>query len=199
MSTTILNDEDVAPLQLPDRYEVIDGEIVELPPMSGLASEIANRIHSRLDRDSSAQSVGRPRMDMLFRIPLTEDRDRNRRPDVVFVSFERWPDSRPLSYRGNPIDVVPELIVEVASPTDSADDLLLKAMEYLRGGATLVWLVFPRVQSIYAYSGLDAPRVFRIGDILNGEPLLPGFRVPVADLFPIMDDVPELPSDLPRK
>lgn len=129
MSTVIDTQADA---ELPDRYEVINGQIVAISPMSGFSSEVANRIHARLIANSEQQNMGRSRMDMIFRVPLPEDPTRNRRPDVSYISFQRWPENRPLPYRGNPIDVMPNLIVEVASPTDDAEDLISKAHEYLR-------------------------------------------------------------------
>ena len=181
--------------RLPDRYEVVNGEVVELPPMSGFAAEVANRIRDELTAYGRSSRLGRPRMDMLFRIPLAADRSRNRVPDVAFIGFDRWPADRPLPYRGNPVDVVPDLMVEVASPTDEAEDLLAKAHEYLEAGARLVWLVYPRLRNLYAYESPTTFRVFTAADDLEGGNVLPGFRVPMAQLFPPVTDLEPLESD----
>jgi Uma2 family endonuclease len=175
--------------RLPDRYEVINGEVVELPPMSGFASEVANRIQNELVMYGRTSKFGRPRMDMLFRIPLAADRTRNRAPDVAFISFDHWPADRPLPYRGNPVDVVPDLMVEVASPTDEAEDLLAKAHEYLEAGSRLVWLVYPRLRVLHAYESPTRFRIFTAGDELDGGTVLPDFRVPMAQFFPPVTDV----------
>jgi Uma2 family endonuclease len=181
--------------RLPDRYEVVNGQVVELPPMSGFASEVANRIQNELVVYGRTSGRGRPRMDMLFRVPLPTDQTRNRRPDVAFISFDRWPTGRPLPYRGNPIDAVPELVVEVASPTDDAEDLLEKAHEYLEAGARLVWLVYPRSRVVHAYESPTTVRVFTAADELDGGPVSPGFRVPMAQLFPPAIPEPPKPDD----
>jgi Uma2 family endonuclease len=180
--------------RLPDRYEVVNGEVVEIPPMSGFAAEVANRIHKHLARYEDTSRLGRSRMDMLFRLPLTADRSRNRRPDVAFIAFDRWPEGRPMPYRGNPVDVVPDLMIEVASPTDDAEDLLAKAHEYLEAGARLVWLVYPRLRVVYAYESPTTFRVFTAADELDGGTLLPGFRVPMVQLFPPVIPEPEPPE-----
>jgi Uma2 family endonuclease len=181
MSLTL---DPTAEAALPDRYEVVNGEVVELPPMSGFASEVANRIRDELAVHGRSSRLGRPRMDMLFRIPLPEDQSRNRNPDVAFITFDRWPEGRPLPYRGNPVDVVPDLMVEVASPTDQADDLVAKAHEYLEAGVRLVWLVYPRSRVVHAYESPTALRVFTPDMDLDGGAVLAGFQVPVAALFP---------------
>jgi Uma2 family endonuclease len=133
-------------------------------------------------------------MEMLYRLPLAADRSRNRRPDVAFVTFDRWPEDRPMPYRGNPVDVVPDLVVEVASPTDDAEDLVAKAHEYLEAGVRLVWLVYPRSRVVYAYESPTAVRVFTATDDLDGGTVLPGFRAPMAQLFPPAIPEPEPPE-----
>lgn len=192
MSTVLEGPQPLHPdvvVRLPERYEVVNGEVVEVAPMSGFAAEVANRIRDELSHHARAARSGRARMDMLFRLPLPEDRHRNREPDAAFVSFARWPEDRPLPYRGNAVDVVPDLVVEVASPTDPAEDVLATAHEYLRAGATLVWVVYPRVRQVYAYTSVGgAPRVYGEADTLGAGDVLPGFGVPVAVLFPPADE-----------
>ena len=89
----------VAPL--PERYEIVNGEIQELPPMSFYATEVANRLKWAIDRFLQKEDGGRCRIELLFKIPLPEDRSRNRQPDLVFVSYARWPKNRPIPFTGN--------------------------------------------------------------------------------------------------
>jgi len=182
-------------LDLPDHYEVVNGVIVENEPMSGYASEIANRLNSKLTVYAEAHKNGRSRMDMLFRVPVPHDPTRQREPDVAFISYERWPEARPLPYSGAPVDVVPDLVVEVASPSNLADELLLKGLDYLRAGARLVWLIYPLSQHIYAYTHVnERPRLFTETDIMDAGDVLPEFSVPVSALFPPVRDLPP-PTD----
>jgi Uma2 family endonuclease len=129
-------------------------------------------------------------MDTLYRLPLPEDETRNRRPDLSFVTFDRWPDTKPIPYRGNPADVVPDLVVEVASPTDDAEALQEKVNEYLRAGVRLVWVIYPLVRKLYAYIVPNAVHIFAEGDALDAGDVLPGFSVPMASLFPPMAPEP---------
>lgn len=185
-----------ADARLPDHYEVVNGQIVEIPPMSAFSSEVANRLRDELAFYGRSSRRGRARNDLLFRVALPDDPSRNREPDVAFITFDRWPENQPLPYRGNPMDVVPNLVVEVASPTDEAEDLIAKAHEYLRAGVELVWVVYPRVRQLYAYTSVGAaPRLFTEADTLDGGTVLPGLSIPLAPLFPIAADVPEQERD----
>ncbi len=68
-------------------YEIIDGEKVELPPMSILASQVASNLHVELGSFVRRNRLGMSLTETLIRLPLPVDR--NRRPDVAFVSSQR--------------------------------------------------------------------------------------------------------------
>jgi len=187
---TLLLEEEPQIERLPDSYEVVNGEIVELPPMSAVSSEVANLINDELGAYARATNYGRNRVEMLFRIPLPDDDSRNRKPDVAFIKYDRWPKNKPMVYRENPVDLVPDLAVEVASPSDEVEDLFSRAQEYLQGGVRLVWLVMPKLRVIYAFSpeSPSRPRIFTVTDTLSAGDVLPGFEVPMAPLFPTILD-----------
>jgi Uma2 family endonuclease len=171
--------------QLPDFYEVVNGDIVEVPPMSNYAGQVANRLNRAMTIYLLAKDIGDTAIEQLFRIPLPEDRSRNRKPDMAFVSYERWPLSKPFPFTGNARDVVPDIAVEVVSPGDTADDLVAKAREYLRGGVRLVWVIYPLAQEIHAYlPEVRDVRVYFASDELEAGDILPGFHTSVAALFP---------------
>ena len=176
--------------KLPDFYEVVNGEIVELPPMSDYAGEVSTRLNRSITRYLFTNDIGESAFERLYRIPLPEDGSRNRRPDVSFVSYERWPKNRPFPFTGNTRDVVPDIAVEVVSPGDLADDLIAKAREYLRGGVRLVWIVYPLAQEVHAYVPASRNvRVYFASDELDAGDILPGFSTSVGALFP--------PTELP--
>jgi Uma2 family endonuclease len=164
-------------------YEIINGERLEIPPMSAYAGKVASRLVRKLGDFAEAQQLGEAVVETLFRLPLAEDQGRNRRPDVAFVSFDRWPADRPQPVDANAWDVVPDLAVEVVSPHDLAEDLLDKILEYFRAGVRLVWMIWPRQRQVYAYETPTRIRVLAEADALEGEPVLPGFRLPLASLF----------------
>src|SRR5262249_12157501 len=86
---------------------------------------------------------------------------RQRRPDIAFVSSERWPIDRPTSLRDDAWDVVPVLAVEVISPTDRASDLLDKVIEYFQAGIRLVWIVYPSQRCIHVFEAWNRVRALR--------------------------------------
>ncbi|MBY0512454.1 MAG: Uma2 family endonuclease [Gemmataceae bacterium] len=89
---------------------------------------------------------------------------------------------------------MPNLPVEVVSPTDPADALLVKVREYLRAGARLVWVIYPGVREVHVYLRGGQIRVYFDTDDLDAPDVLPGFGVPVASLFPPVADLP-VPND----
>lgn len=181
---------------LPDLFEVLDGEIVECPPMSFYAGMAANQLNIALAIHLLTNKIGWSGVELIYRIPRSDDRTRSRRPDVSFVSYERWPKTRLLPAAGLALDVIPDLAVEVVSPTDQAQELDEKVEEYLRAGVRLVWVVYPLAKKIHATRpGAREIRVYTEGDDLDGGDVLPGFHTPIAGLFPPVEPPPPLPSD----
>lgn len=173
-------DPTVDPYDL-DNFEIIDGEKVEVPPMSADSQVIGSRLVYHLSRFGIDRDLGEAHCETLFKLPLEEDR--NRKPDVAFVPYSRWPkDRRPPST--NAWNVLPDLCVEVVSPNDHADYIMDKIDEYFRAGVRLVWVFYPRHQLALVYESLTAIRNLTAADTLDGGVVLPGFKLPLSELFP---------------
>src|SRR5262245_39344468 len=97
-------------------YEIVNGQRMEVPPRSAYASKIASRLVRKMGGFADVGELGEVVGEVLFRLPLNPDR--NRRPDVAFVSRDRWPVGRLQPPEDNAWDVVPNLAVEVISPND---------------------------------------------------------------------------------
>jgi Uma2 family endonuclease len=176
-------------------YEVVNGVKVELPPMSIYATRVAGKLYSRLDLHTETNRLGTAVMEALF--ILDPAKNLRRRPDVAFVSAERWPLDRLLPPTGD-WEIVPDLAVEVISPNDLIEDIFDKIWEYFRLGVRQVWIVFPVGQQIYVYDSPTTVRILTCTDELDGGALLPGFRIPVASLFqPQPQAAPAGPSAAP--
>src|SRR6266481_2966556 len=104
-----------------EHFEIVNGEIVELPPMSSYAARVASRIVRKIGNFTEVQDLGEATQEELYCLPLPNDR--RRRPDVAYTSYERWAKDRLHSIYGMARNVVPDFISEVISPTDDADDL----------------------------------------------------------------------------
>ena len=152
--------------------------------MSAYAAEVANILNEELVIFGRRTKLGRSRVELACTVPLPEDATRNRIPDLSFFTFDRWPAVRPVPFFGNPIDIVPDLAVEVVSPTDDWEDVIEKAYEYLRGGVRLVWVITPKHKQVYVYKSHDDVKILNATNELDGGDVLPGFSVNVGSLFP---------------
>jgi len=182
---------EVEAVRLPDLFEVIYGEIVEVPEMSFYAVDIANILNAFMVQYLLTHRIGRCWVEQMFHIPVPDDESRLRRPDVAFISYERLPKSRKNPLRGFAMDgIVPDLVVEVISPTDRVVDVHLKLAEYLNAGVRTVWVIVPLVCQVFAYASPTDVRIFAAADLLDGGEILPGFSVRVVELFPETEDEP---------
>lgn len=163
-------------------YEEIDGVRVKLPPMSRYAASVANRISRAITVFVTPRNLGNSEVESLFRLPT--DPPRNRRPDVAFVSEARWPSDRPQSLVGTAWEIVPDLAVEVISPTDRVEELTEKLDEYFQVGVSLVWVVHPVQKRVEVYTSRFVNRFVTEAEDLEGGDVLPGFKVNVGSLFP---------------
>jgi Uma2 family endonuclease len=162
-------------------YEVVDGVRVELPPMGAFATWVAAQLNYHLSHHARAHRLGTVVPEMLF--ILDPVRDLRRRPDVAFVSRERWPIDRPPPEEGD-WAIVPDLAIEVLSPHDLSKNVLHKIREYFRYGVGQVWQVHPTERQIYVYESPRRVTILGPEDELEGGLILPGFRLPVSILFP---------------
>ena len=79
--------------------------------------------------------------------------------------------------------LAPDLAVEVLSPSDRMADAMSKITMYLQAGVRLVWLVDPASLTVTVFRQDAAPKSFGAGESLDGGDVLPGFSVPVAEIF----------------
>ncbi len=163
------------------RFELVRGELVEVPGTSALHNFIAATLYRMLDAFVRPRRLGIVATDGASYL-ITRHPDVLRIPDVSFVSREHVPEGGiPKGYW----PFAPDLAVEVVSPSDRAADLREKVREYLDAGTRLVWVVWPEDRSVTVYMAGGEVRELRESDELDGGEVLPGFREPVADLFAV--------------
>jgi Uma2 family endonuclease len=80
-------------------------------------------------------------------------------------------------------DGSPTLAVEILSPSDKQKDIADKIKAYLAAGVPLVWVVQPGFRTVTVFRPGSDPRPYGIGDEIDAEPHLPGFRAAVATIF----------------
>ena len=99
-------------------------------------------------------------------------------PDCAFISKKRYPKPILEAY----ISVPPDLAVEVLSPSNTPDEMAIKVDNYLRAGV-VVWVVNADLQRVTVHRPDAAPKTFGIDETLEGGSILPGFTLPVRDIF----------------
>lgn len=162
-----------------DHYEIVDGARVELPPMGAYEIVLASTLDQFLGPHVRRDGLGRTATELLFDpgagLP-------NRRPDLAFVSYERWPKGRRVP-SANAWPVVPDLVVEVVSRTNYADEVIEKVQEYLRAGVRLVWVVYTTIRQVYVFDSPTSIRIIPRDGTLSGGDVVPGFALPLTTLF----------------
>lgn len=107
-----------------------------------------------------------------------------RKADISFVRRERM---RQEDIPEGMMSIPPDLSIEVVDRTENLDALEIKVSDFLRAGTKLLWIVYPERRRIQVRTADGSIREFRADEELTGDPVLPGFRVRVADLFPPVD------------
>ena len=164
------------------RFYLIDGVIYEMSPVKRLHSRIANRISMYLGIFVEERDLGEVHVEHGFHSP--GDRSTMLAPDVAFISHARL--------SGQPedgfISVMPDLAVEIGSPSDSLAQLRRKASIYLDNGSHVVWIVLPSQRGVDVCRSASGARLdiefIGADGILLGEDALPGFELELSRLFP---------------
>ena len=163
------------------KYELINGELCEMSPANllhqWLAFEIAGEIRDYLKQ----HDIGYGGVEGGFSPP--DDRHNLYAPDVAFVSKSRMPNPIPQTFAG----FMPDLAVEIASPSNTVAELHGKALIYLSNGTQLVWILYPERASAEVCR-LDDEEQLRTETVdidgkLSGEDILPGFALALRQLF----------------
>jgi Uma2 family endonuclease len=158
------------------RLELEDGVIVDMGSSTRLNTVTGSRINHFLNAWVLPRKLGFVTgADGGYKLAI----GRVRRPDTAFMSA-----ARAGALVGVDFDGAPDLAVEVVSPDE---DIFKKAREYLNAGARIVWAVYAEEQTVYVMR-LDAQGTltsvpFGINDTLDGGDVLPGFTLPVRDIF----------------
>ena len=169
-------------LRLPDdgyRYELVRGELRKMAPAGYLHGRVAINVTTSLDRYVRDHNLG-----VVYAaetgFKLASNPDTVRAPDVAFIRRERvqevgdaegyWPGA-------------PDLAVEVISPSDTFADVQEKVFDWLEAGTRMVILVMPRKRAVTVYRSLTDMMMLTEHDMLDGGDVVPGWKIPVRELF----------------
>lgn len=158
--------------------ELVDGRIVPMSPTGGEHGILESDLGFALRYFVQEHNLGWV-MTGEVGIYTRRNPDRVRGADVVFLSKERWPDRPPKGF----LEIAPDLVVEILSPSDRWQDVRQKLAEYFALGVRWVWIVEPDNQTVLVFRSITDMQQYGIHDTLVGEGLLEGFTLTVASLF----------------
>ncbi len=159
------------------RYELNKGVLVEMAPMGDIHGIVTNWLAYLITGFVAAHDLGEVTAAETG-FELSKDPDTVRAPDIAFIASARL---MPLT--GKYYSIAPDLAVEVISPGDSASEINDKIQDYFGAGVRLVWLVYPRSETVHVFTAADQVHIHKTGDVLDGGDVLPGFTLPVGNVF----------------
>ncbi len=161
--------------------ELLEGEIVEMSKPSGLHGQIAMRLSLKIANHVVDNGLGIvTAAETGFILERNPDgRDTVRALDIAFLSSARVPAVLPDQL----VDIAPDLAVEIVSRSNKVVDMHRKIRQLLAAGTVLVWIVHPETRTVEVHSHSGA-KTLEAGDTLNGGDVLPGFEIPVREIFP---------------
>lgn len=161
------------------RHELIRGEMLQLPPANLRHSRLSVRITGSLWHfvdDADLGVVTGPETGFT----VGRNPDTVLSPDGAFVLAERQPVEDALDYY---FEGAPDLLVEIISSPDKYEYVNEKIVFYLEAGAQIIWIVDTSCQLVTVYYSDRTARLLTLDDELDGSDVLPGFTLPVADIF----------------
>jgi Uma2 family endonuclease len=168
--------------ELPDdgyRHELVQGELRTMAPAGEWNGQVAFTIGRLVGNHVHEYQLGRCYAAETGFV-TARDPDTVRAPDLAFVTAERL--TGVPSHRFS--TMVPDLVVEVVSPSDHASEVTEKTLAWLDYGVRLVWVVDPRARLVTVHRPGDVVSLVRGENaVLDGADVLPGFRVPLDELF----------------
>jgi Uma2 family endonuclease len=169
-------------------YELIDGVLVE-KPMGMRESILAIKLGALLLAFVEPRRLGVVAgADGMMQLKLALVRI----PDVAFIAWNRFAGRRVPSEPA-PL-IAPDLAIEILSPSNTKREMARKLREYFEAGALLVWYIDPNPRTVAVYVRPDDPTVLTENDVISGGAALPGFTLPLRELFAVLDATGDTPD-----
>jgi Uma2 family endonuclease len=176
-----------------DQHEIIRGRLLRMPPPQDEQGNIQVNLASALKVFCKQQNIrGRVRVETGFLLSKAGEPDTVLGPDVSYIAPGRKGD-RTTAYER----IAPDIVAEIASPSQYRPEMVNKGQIYLNAGVRLVWVIWPNSQIVEVWQasdpqktlaeriGMAASATLTISDSLDGLTILPGFTLPLRDLFEI--------------
>jgi Uma2 family endonuclease len=168
--------------RLPDDgklYELIDGQLRETPRLTMWQGEVEANLAMRLHMHAQGRALGCVSIGKVVCI-LRRNPDRVRTADIAFIRQERVPS---LEARQHIMEVIPDLVVEIHSKSDTIEEVNDKIDDWLNAGVQMLWIIDPFRRTVTIYQSGRDPTLLGEHGVLEGDSVIPGFRCPVAEIF----------------
>ncbi|HHY56936.1 MAG TPA: Uma2 family endonuclease [Chloroflexi bacterium] len=157
--------------------ELIEGEIIRMSPTQNMHGWLVMELARRLGNFNAERRLGWV-LGAECGLFTHRNPDTVRGMDVAFISKQRL-STLPPGF----LEVAPELVVEIVSPSDRWDSIRRKIAEYFAVGVERVWVVEPAARKVLVFRAVTEFSELSEGDVLRGEGVLRGFELPLAELF----------------
>ena len=160
-------------------FELVKGKVIEMPPPSMYHGVVCLNLAFHLKLYMQQHDLG-----YVFTNDGSVVTERNpdtvRGADLGFISYAKIPKGH---FPQSPVVIPPDLVVEIRSPSDRWKDILTKVVEYLDAGVTVVCVVDPTTETGRIYRSDRDEEQLKNGDLVTFDDVLPGFSVPLKQLF----------------
>lgn len=173
-------------------FEIINGE--RKPKMPNVAGhgDIVDILYQAILLFTSNPPIGKIIRELPFVLSYTTNWVTGSRiPDLMYFRAERlntYKETHP-DWKLKPYILIPDLVVEVVSPTDNLSELLRKIDQYLMDGIKMAWVIDPQREMVSVFT-LTAQQPFTKQeiqltneDVLTGGTVIPGFEIPISRLW----------------
>lgn len=161
------------------RLEIIDGVLKEKPPMGLFANILASFLATSINGFAIPKRLGMAINETTYQREATN----SRRPDVSYYEIAKFPSLEILLQDPPVFDREPNLAIEVVSPSNTIAEMDDRIAHFFKTGVELVWVIHPQSQQVHVYQSTKDCTILEIGDTLDGGKVLPGYSLPLTELF----------------
>ncbi len=168
------------------RSELVRGRLIVREPASWRHGDVAARLlmaignHLAAERKANGWTSPRGRVVAAETgFTLQRNPDTVRAPDVAYIREDRWRNLPDQAFA----DIAPDLAVEVLSPSDRPGAVRAKAADWLNAGSALVWTIDPARRLAHVYRADGSESECAADQVLDGEDVIPGLRIHLADMI----------------
>jgi Uma2 family endonuclease len=178
VDSRLISGSELYEMDVPGPCELVEGRIVPVSPTGVEHADIESRLNVALSLFLRERELGRVLVGEIG-IYTRRNPDSVRAADVVVISKERLPAGRQRGF----LEVAPELVIEIMSPSDRWLTVRQKLEEYFSIGVDRVWIVEPDNRAVLVFHSSTGVQKLDHEETILGEGILEGFTLPVADLF----------------